>query len=340
MIKLAARIRFYLWVGLAYGGLQILAGLWKQPDIPFYVILDHLWLTVFVTAVNALLFEITFTFLQWKKLHFFLGGILLHLILYPFVFYLWKQLGEWLHVYTPLTIRSYWQWLEYLMGYAMGSVFFFGICRHVYTYLHLKRLALQLKIEKQEAELNYLKAQTNPHFLFNTLHNIYSLAREKSAVAPESILKLSEILRYMLYETGNSRIAIEKEIKILSDYIALEKLRYDETLQVHFQQDIEDMQQGIPPLLLMPLVENAFKHGVAETRHRPFVEIQLSVREDILHFSVRNSAAPPKEHIPNHIGLPNLKRQLELLFTDYSLTTGQDQENFTAALRINLASHV
>jgi len=94
------------------------------------------------------------------------------------------------------------------------------------------------------------------------------LARDKSDLAPESILRLSKILRFMLYETGGEFIAIEQELKIITDYIALEKLRYDDSLRVNLNYDIEDMKQALPPLLLIPLVENAFKHGVSETRSK------------------------------------------------------------------------
>src|SRR4029077_7996222 len=175
------------------------------------------------------------------------------------------------------------------MGYSVGSIFFFGTIRHVYNYVKLRQAAQQLRIEKQAAELNYVRSQTNPHFLFNTLNNIYSLARDKSDLAPESILRLSKILRFMLYETSGEYIAIEQELKIISDYIALEKLRYDESLHINFNYDIEDMKQAIPPLLLIPLVENAFKHGVSETRDRPFVDIHLSVNKRQLAFVVKNS---------------------------------------------------
>jgi LytS/YehU family sensor histidine kinase len=228
------------------------------------------------------------------------------------------------------------------MGYSAGSVFFFGISRHVYNYIKLKQATKQLRIEKQEAELNYLKSQTNPHFLFNTLNNIYSLARDKSDLAPESILRLSKILRFMLYETSGAFIAIEQELKIISDYIALEKLRYDESLRINFNHDIEDMKQAIPPLLLIPLVENAFKHGVSETRNLPFVDIHLSVNNRQLTFVVKNSAetfAIEKE-VKENIGLSNLRRQLELLYKDFDLSVQQGNAVFTAVLKINLASHV
>src|SRR4026209_2674745 len=116
------------------------------------------------------------------------------------------------------------------MAFSAGSIFFFGIIRHIFNYTKLRQAAQQLRIEKQAAELNYLRSQTNPHFLFNTLNNIYSLARDKSDRAAESILRLSKILRFMLYETGGNFIAIENELQIIRDYVDLEKLRYDESL--------------------------------------------------------------------------------------------------------------
>jgi LytS/YehU family sensor histidine kinase len=257
--------------------------------------------------------------------------------------YGWRQLGIELHVYAGLTkFATLNKALTAQMAYSVGSIFFFGVIRHIYNYTKLKQATQQLLIEKQTAELNYLKSQTNPHFLFNTLNNIYSLARDKSDLAPESILRLSKILRFMLYETGGEYISIEQEIKVIDDYIALEKLRYDESLVVGFRTDIEDMRQALPPLLLIPLVENAFKHGVAETRHQPFVDIHLSVRQRQLLFIVRNSSERPsrEETVKENIGLANLRRQLELLFTDHQLSVVQGDADFTATLKINLASHV
>ena len=222
------------------------------------------------------------------------------------------------------------------------ALLIFGITRHVYNHIKLKQAAQQLRIEKQEAELNYLKSQTNPHFLFNTLNNIYSLARDKSDLAPESVLRLSKILRYMLYETSGDYIAIEQEIKIISDYIALEKLRYDDSLIINFNYDVEDMKQALPPLLLIPLVENAFKHGVSETRNKPFVDIHLSVKNRYLTFIVKNSFEGFKdEHeVKENIGLSNLRRQLELLYTDFDLSIKPEDSVFIATLKINIASHV
>src|SRR4029077_1440318 len=125
---------------------------------------------------------------------------------------------------------------------------------------------------------------------------------------------------------SDAYIAIEQELKIITDYIALERLRYDESLRISFNQDIEDMKQALPPLLLMPLVENAFKHGVSETRGRPFVDIHLSVNKRQLSFVVQNSTEDPVEEksVKENIGLSNLRRQLELLYKQYDLTVQQN----------------
>jgi len=234
------------------------------------------------------------------------------------------------------------EYATYLAEKGIGSTFFFGIALLIHNNFKLQLLTQKQKVEMREAELNFLKSQTNPHFLFNTLNNIYVLATEKSDLAPESILRLSKILRFMLYETSGEYIAIEQELKIISDYIALEKLRYDESLRVNFNYDIEDMKQAMPPLLLIPLVENAFKHGVSETRHQPFVDIHLSVNKRRLNFVVKNSSEEnnAEEQVKENIGLSNLRRQLQLLYTDYSLTVQQGGYVFNATLKINLASHV
>ncbi|HEX6180105.1 MAG TPA: histidine kinase, partial [Chitinophagaceae bacterium] len=266
------------------------------------------------------------------------------LMLYSYGTYAWRSFGVALHIYTPMPEfpAKIDKGVAFLMSFSVAYVVFFAIIRHIYNYFKLQQTAKKLRIEKQEAELNYLKSQTNPHFLFNTLNNIYSLARDKSDLAPESILRLSKILRFMLYEAGGEFIAIEQELKIINDYIALEKLRYDDSLRVNFNHDIEDMKQALPPLLLMPLIENAFKHGVSETRNQPFVNIHIAVNKRQLTLLVKNSTEPfsGDRTVVENIGLSNLRRQLELLYTDYKLSVQQEDAAFTASLKINLASHV
>lgn len=293
-------------------------------------------------SLNYIFFEYTLAELSRKRFFKSLFFILAHLFLYSLGLYLWRSLGVELQAYGETTFNTSSERVSDQMSYSVGSLAFFGIIRHFYNHNKLKQTAQQLRIEKQEAELNYLKSQTNAHFLFNTLNNIYSLARDKSDLAPESILRLSKILRFMLYETSGNFISIEQELIIINDYIDLEKLRYDETLRINFNHNIEDMKQALPPLLLMPLVKNSFKHGVSETRNNPFVDLHLSVKQRQLTFVVKNSNEdfPEERSLKENIGLSNLRRQLQLLYTDYNLSVKQGEAVFTTILKINLASHV
>lgn len=338
------KTRLYLKLTLAFFLLNMTSSLITEPGIALQRGVNHIWCLLFVVPLHYIFFEYTIPSVK-LSIKSILTGLLLiiiHLLLYSFGLYGWRELGILLHLYTPTKVFAKpCDGVQFFVTYSMASLFFFGIIRHIYNYIKLKQAEQKLRIEKQEAELNYLKSQTNPHFLFNTLNNIYALTRDKSDLAPESILRLSKILRFMLYETGGDYIAIEQEIKIISDYIALEKLRYDESLHVNFNYDIEDMKQAIPPLLLIPLVENAFKHGVSETRDNPFVDIHLSLKQQQLNFMVKNSTetSAGSNSIKENIGLSNLRRQLELLYKDFSLSVQPGESDFTAVLKINLASH-
>lgn len=333
------RFKLYAWIGLGFLILSLLSNIFHRDGSAGRMVND-LWRFGYVTILNYILFEYTIPRLRWKK--FFRSFLLIvaHLFLYSEGLYLWRQLGIALNIYTAYPAGS--RDVSPQMEYSVGSIVFFGIIRHIYNHVKLKQATQQLRIEKQQAELNYLKSQTNPHFLFNTLNNIYSLARDKSDLAPETILRLSQILRYMLYEAGGPYIAIEQELKIIGDYISLEKLRYDDSLRINFNYDVEDMKQALPPLLLIPLVENAFKHGASETRDQPFVDIHLSVVKRQLALFVRNSTEEYSGggKVKENIGLSNLRRQLELLYTDYQVLLEQRVSEFSATLKINLASHV
>jgi hypothetical protein len=334
------RFKLYSWIALAFLLLGLVHIMTQDLAEVGKRFANDCWRVGYVTILNYILFEYTIPWLRWKRFVRSFLLILAHLFLYSYGLFLWRQAGVAVGVYTPFPAGS--RDVSVQMEYSVGAILFFGIVRHIYVYIKLKQTAQQLRIEKQQAELNYLKSQTNPHFLFNTLNNIYSLARDKSDLAPESILRLSKLLRYMLYEAGGAYIAVEQELKIIGDYILLEKLRYDDSLRINFNYDVEDLKQALPPLLLMPLVENAFKHGVSETRSRPFVDIHLSIAGRQLAFFVKNSTDEfsGEGKVKENIGLSNLRRQLELLYTDYHVSLAQGESEFSATLKINLASHV
>ncbi|WP_336516525.1 sensor histidine kinase [Pollutibacter soli] len=338
------RFKLFLRIGLIYLLISLFADFVSNHDRFWnrYFVLN-IWQALFVMPLAYNFYENLVPKITRKRMLNSLAILFGQLVLFSFVHYLWYQLGLTLQLYAPpKEPGSIGHQIGDNLGDSIGAILFFGILRHIYDYRKLKIMAQQLRIEKQAAELNYLKSQTNPHFLFNTLNNIYSLARDKSDLAPESIMRLSKILRYMLYETSGNFIAIEQELKIIADYIELEKLRYDESLSIGFKYDVEDMKQALPPLLLIPLVENAFKHGVSETRSRPFVDIYLSVNQRKLKFMVKNSVdGMPDEKTPREsIGLTNLRRQLQLLYKEYELNLDHSASVFTAELKINLASYV
>jgi len=198
----------------------------------------------------------------------------------------------------------------------------------------------ELVQETLKGELYYLKGQLHPHFLFNTLNNIYSLCLKKSDIAPTLVLKLSSLMSYMLYDSQKDSISLLKDIDYMKSYIELEKIRYGERLTFSFNQsgDLEGRQ--IAPLLMLPFVENAFKHGLSDDVNNVWVTIDLKVKQDVFYMKIRNSISKPpsfEPQLPNGIGLQNIKRRLALLYPDrHSLEITADIEYFEADLKINL----
>ncbi len=197
--------------------------------------------------------------------------------------------------------------------------------------------------EKMEAELAFLKSQIDPHFLFNSLNNIYSLAELQSENTGQSILLLANLMRYMLYETNSGKIQLTKEVQHIEDYIALQKLR----IHLNEDVDIDFRQQGdlagiyIEPLLLIPFIENAFKHGISYNQ-RSFIQLELSVENNNMILKILNSkrkSAQKNENAISHsgIGIANTKRRLELLYPNqHTLDITDDNEYYLTFLQLDL----
>jgi two-component system LytT family sensor kinase len=194
--------------------------------------------------------------------------------------------------------------------------------------------------EKLAAELIFLKSQTNPHFLFNTLNNIYALARKKSDDTADAVLKLSKLLRFMLYESDKENIPFNDELKVIDSYIELEKIRYSDKLEVVYKNDIDNPTQPIAPLILLPFIENAFKHGASENRFSSYIRIDVKLKEGQLYFMVENSKSiTDHEEKGKKIGLVNVRRQLELMYPEHQLTIENETDMFRILLNINLLNH-
>ena len=197
----------------------------------------------------------------------------------------------------------------------------------------------QLAKEKIKAELQLLKAQVHPHFLFNTLNNIYFFTLSNSSQAPVMIKKLSGLLNYILNECNKSLVSLEKEIQMIQDYMALEKIRYAEQMQMTIHVDGNPEGKMIAPLLLIPFVENSFKHGASKTITHPWVELTIKIENNKLDFIIRNSQPTLNKAVPakGNIGLKNVKKRLALLYSDtHELKIDSKQEIFIVHLALQL----
>lgn len=202
-----------------------------------------------------------------------------------------------------------------------------------------EKRAIQLEKEKLETEMKFLKSQINPHFLFNALNNIYALTLTQSKTAPEHLLRLSDMLRYMLYECKVDRVPLKAEVNYLKNYIQMKNLKDSGgmNIEVHFQSQIPDLQ--IAPLLFIPFVENAYKHSKIEDLDRGWIKIRLVTVDKEVRFCVRNSI--PAQNFTKDkvggIGLDNVQRQLELMYPDqFSLDIEKKEDQFDVQLRIQL----
>jgi two-component system, LytTR family, sensor kinase len=199
-----------------------------------------------------------------------------------------------------------------------------------------QKAQLVLKEEKLQAELKFLKTQIHPHFLFNTLNNLYALTLKKSERAPDMVLKLSELIDYMLYECSGDAVSLEKEIKFIQNYIDIEKMRYGEKLDVDLQVigDIHD--RAIAPLIILPFVENCFKHGASESLIQSWVKIRIEVHPDTIIVKVENSKAENGQGRKEGIGIQNVTRRLDLLFPGrYTLKVVNEAATFLVILTVH-----
>ena len=196
-----------------------------------------------------------------------------------------------------------------------------------------------LQKEKLNAELQSLKAQLHPHFLFNTLNNIYSITQDTSPAASEMLVKLSDLLRYILYECNQPQVRLSNDIRVLKDYIELEKIRYSKNLDLDISFPEKTNGYSIAPLLLLPLAENCFKHGSSKMLEQPWIKIQVELKENILYVKMINSkpTSESTEQVHYGIGLGNVQKRLDLLYPGkYELKIISEQEVFIVNLKLEL----
>ena len=229
-------------------------------------------------------------------------------------------------------------WDYFLIASIFSSLFIFlsTILKFVTDWFLNEKIKSNLENEKLISELAFLKSQINPHFLFNSLNNIYSLAYQKSEKTPEAVLKLSEIMRYMLYESNENKVRLDEEIRYLENYIELQKLRFKDKTYIKFEMDGDTHNKKITPLVLISFVENAFKHGLATDKENP-ITIVLNVTSDKLFFQVINKKNNQNKDETGGIGLQNVKRRLDLLYRgEYRLHIEDNEAIYNCELYLDL----
>ncbi len=228
------------------------------------------------------------------------------------------------------------------------STFFVGTSTTIYKVMNdwiiQQRDKKDLESQTLQSELKFLKSQINPHFLFNTLNSLYALTLKKSDLAPEIVLKLSEMMRYMLYECNEKVVPLSKEINYMQNYLELEKLRHGSKMLIKVQINGEISDQKISPLILIPFIENSFKHGINNQISQGFVNLELNISNHDLQMILENSKSPsiPKigEKRSGGIGLVNVKRRMAILYPNcHQLEIKESPNTYKIDLMLNLANH-
>ncbi|NII28563.1 histidine kinase [Pseudoflavitalea sp. X16] len=213
------------------------------------------------------------------------------------------------------------------------------IYRLITDRIQAERAEKEAQAERLASELKFLRSQVSPHFLFNVLTNMVSLARKKSDQLEPALIQLSDMLRYMLYETNGERFPVTKEVEYLRNYIELQQLRFGEDVRVQVDIEHSEPSCAIEPMLLIPFVENAFKHGIGLVKD-PYIKIALQVKEQYLHFRVVNNYNRDNvsKDAGSGIGLANVRNRLRLLYGDkHTLTIQDNGEVYDADLKLALS---
>jgi LytS/YehU family sensor histidine kinase len=233
-------------------------------------------------------------------------------------------------------IIGFWPYFLYTIFSSLIYVFLSIALKFASDWFRNERIQRDLENQRLSAELSFLKSQINPHFLFNSLNSIYSLAYQRSETTPEAILKLSEIMRYMLYECNDNKVALSKELQYLQNYIDLQKIRFGKKSYIDFKVEGRVEHQQIVPLLLIAFIENAFKHGIANDPLSP-ISLLVDVDAEHLHFYIRNKKHNNNRDTIGGIGLNNVKRRLDLLYPGkYNLDITEDEQTYTCELSLVL----
>ncbi|MGE0079013.1 MAG: sensor histidine kinase [Bacteroidales bacterium] len=328
-IRLLAPIIFWIFQFV----IHVIRNLYKILDGSFASIFKPIAVTYPLDIITFAIFYFFFAPRLYKKrrLSFYILLIIFYVHAYSFA---------WSYVYYKLGVSDINELKLYYfssIGHSLLFAFYGIIFRFAIDWFENREIRKELEQQNTKIELALLRSQINPHFLFNTLNNINSFATKNSEKTSYAIVKLSEIMRYMLYEAKEDKVFIEKEITHIENYLALQKLRYKTQDFVTFNCNCDTANILIPPMLFIPFIENAFKHGKKGSGNK--IEINLRIYNKVIHFKCTNRIKELNDTEKNDVGgfgIENIKRRLDLLYPEkHQLTIDTFNNTYSINLIIN-----
>jgi two-component system LytT family sensor kinase len=339
------RILKHLVFWMAYIFYQLLQQGWENKDVFSFQFYPQLWtnIPIDIALVYFNLYLLMPVF-YYKRKYFAYAIILVPLLLFRGIlarYFTWLIWNNWDKVHNPLVYATENKSFYIPVRILRNAIGVFPVIaatmliKLMDNSFKQEKLLREIEKEKFTAELGLLKAQINPHFLFNTLNSLYALTLKGSEQASKVVLRLSGLMHYMLFEASANKVLLSDEIKYLENYIAIEQIRFAERLELSFQYSGDIEGKCIAPLLLLPFVENAFKHGIEEDSG--WVTINLKVAETRLFLKVQNSCAVQSKQKVRGTGLSNVGRRLDLIYPgNHKLTINQAAGVFEAELQIDI----
>ncbi len=306
--------------------------------------IDYIYTAIFqftlMIAVYLNLLVLIPGYLSRKKI--FLYGLFSALVLILGSFFnvlLFSKLIDYvLPGYYFISYYSYLDILQFFAAYMLLTTLL-KLSKEWFQLIDSKQKLIEIEKEKVKIELMALRAQLNPHFLFNSLNVLYSLALKKAKETPESIIKLSDILRYVIYDSNKETVRIKSEVELINNYLSLQEFRIDKTSTLHFETDIKK-NIDIAPMLFLPMVENSFKHGVKGDVSNTYVHIKIKTTNNSVDFEIENNKGTsdnPDGDQHSGIGLTNIKKRLHLLYPEkHKLIISDKEDKFKVSLKIDL----
>lgn len=309
-----------------------------NPIDYYYALLFHI--TLIIGVYFNLLVLIPYFFYQKKySLYFLLLGVWLVGCTY-FNLWFFNFLVDF--IFPQYYFISYYEFPDIIQYFAayLALTFVLKLSRSWFKLNEAEKSLLIISQEKTKAELKALRSQVNPHFLFNSLNNIYSLTLKKDKHAPELILKLSDAMRYMLYETKGDFVPLTDEVAFLNNFLDLQRLRSDQKTTISFDHEGKVDHQKIAPLLFIPLVENSFKHGIKGDIKNAYVKINLVANDDNIKFTIENNKGKADDMESDRfkgIGLENLQLRLGLIYPEkHKFEIIEDADNYKVVLNLSI----